>query len=122
MNRIEPRDRSPLKSLQKQSTRRVLHRPFEPASLTGPTAELQADFILTELDLALTFCAIVRTSRNSEAMERRLEAAEKARESAVHFKGKTILAEDVNLAITEKLEQLQTDLANLRASHRASSR
>jgi len=53
--------------------------------LLSETAKLGAQFILTEVDLAFTFCAAAESSDDEEKKERNLGHARKALESARYF-------------------------------------
>jgi hypothetical protein len=74
----------------------------------GPVGgrSLRLQFMLTELDLAMTFCRIVR-SKPSEHTDRLLRNARNALFDAMHFVCHADLAACELEAITERLEKLQ---------------
>jgi len=74
----------------------------------GPVSgrSLRLQFMLTELDLAMTFCRIAR-SKPSEHTDRLLRNARNALFDAMHFVCHADLAAFELEAITERLEKLQ---------------
>ena|SRR5579883_2920373 len=74
-----------------------------------------ADFVITELELAITFCHIALTTDKQWKLRRNLENATRAHDSAVHFlqKEKPSASRLVTRQIRGKLRQLEDLLAKL---------
>jgi len=80
----------------------------------GPVGgrSLNSQFMLTELELAMTFCQIVR-SKPSEHTDRLLRNARNAVFDAMHFVCHAELAACELEAITERIEKLQAALEDI---------
>jgi hypothetical protein len=78
---------------------------------------LRHQFISTELDLALTFIGISRSTDDEERAERNLNHAKKAVEAAKKYLGGTNLSTNEREELVEKLHKLE----RLLASHRPHS-
>ena len=78
-----------------------------------------AQFVATELDLAITFCQIALSSTNRSKVLRNVENATRARDSALHFLEKSaVLESDIASPgtarrIRRKLTQLEALLRKL---------
>lgn len=78
---------------------------------------LRYQFISTELDLALTFIGISRSTDDEERSERNLNHANKAIEAARKYLGVTNLSKNEWEELVEKLQKLE----HLLVSHRPHS-
>jgi hypothetical protein len=78
---------------------------------------LRFQFISTELDLALTFIGISRSTDDEERSERNLNHANKAVEAVRKYLGGTNLSTNEREELVEKLQKLE----RLLASHRPHS-
>jgi hypothetical protein len=77
---------------------------------------LRYQFISTELDLALTFAGISRSTDDKERYERNLDHARKAIEAAKKYLGETNLKAGEREEIVEKLRRIEPLIASLRSS------
>jgi hypothetical protein len=68
--------------------------------------EIKFDFILTEIDLALTFFRIARSSQDQGKVERNLRHARAARQSAIRYLEEAPLSKQRETILREKLEEL----------------
>lgn len=73
-------------------------------------------FILTELDLALTFCHIAMTTDDQFKRRRNVGNAEQALDAANHFLQDGTFPEKKKGVVRQKVSELETLLARLRAS------
>jgi hypothetical protein len=71
-------------------------------------------FILTELDLALTFCEMAESSDKAKS-ERNTENAWRAYNAANHFFENSGFSKSMQTVVQEKLSRLQTVLKHLKA-------
>lgn len=69
-----------------------------------------AQFVSTEVDLALTFCEMAHSSRDSNTAQRRIDRAVEAHGSAVHYLQQLDVPEEVKRGINEKLAKLKESL------------
>lgn len=69
-----------------------------------------AQFVSTEVDLALTFCEMASSSANSEDSERRIQRAYEAYRSARHYLGKMDASDGVKKQIREQVLRLKKSL------------
>ena len=69
---------------------------------------LRHQFISTELDLALTFFGISKSTDDEERSERNLNHARKAVEAARKYLGEMSLTESGRQELVEKLQRLET--------------
>lgn len=88
---------------------------FEP--LRRDEEVLRYQFISTELDLALTFIGISRSTDDEKRSERNLNHANKAVGAAKKYVGGTNLSTSKRAELVEKLQKLE----RLLASHRRGS-
>lgn len=72
-----------------------------------------ADFVSTELDLAITFCRIALSTHNQNKINRNVENASRARESALHFLEDSHPTPAVGRRLRRKLTQLEGLLGEL---------
>jgi hypothetical protein len=72
-----------------------------------------ADFVSTELDLAMTFCNIALSSHNLNKVRRNIQNATKAHNSALHFLDDVHPSRSAALRIRGKLTQLEDLLREL---------
>jgi hypothetical protein len=77
---------------------------------------LRYQFISTELDLALTFAGISRSTDDKERYERNLDHARKAIGAARKYLGETNLKAIEREELVEKLQRLEPLIASLRSS------
>jgi len=73
-----------------------------------------AQFVYTELDLALTFCDMALSTRDSDHAKRRVALAMEAYESAGRYLQELEVAPYVKQQINEKLRQLQKALEQVK--------
>jgi len=78
---------------------------------------LRCQFISTELDLAITFVGISRSTDDPARAERNLEHARKAVQAAKRYLKEASLTLETHAEIADKLNKLEPELA----SHRPSS-
>lgn len=71
----------------------------------------EAQFIATEIDLGLTFCAVAESASDEQRKRRNTANAKKACEAANHFLTTFHLAEDVREDLAEKLITLEQAVA-----------
>ncbi len=69
--------------------------------------------LLTDLDLALTFLKLARTSTDPAIRQRNLENARKARNAIVRLQSKVSPDAEESQAIQEKLSRLEDELKTL---------
>ena len=72
-----------------------------------------ADFVSTELELAMTFCHIALSSHNLDRARRNIQNATKAHDSALHFLDDAQPSRAADLRIRRKLTQLEGLLREL---------
>jgi len=70
-------------------------------------------FILTELDLALTFCEMAITTKNEAKLKRNTKNARLAYNAATHFMEHAGFSERMETHVQEKLGRLRTMLKQL---------
>jgi hypothetical protein len=88
--------------------------------LSSQAAALGTQFILTELDLALTFCATAESSPEADKRERNLEHARQAFESANYFLSKRSIPNERD--VKERLAELGAALERLEGKVAAEGR
>ena len=69
-----------------------------------------AQFVSTEIDLALTFCQMASASRDSNSARRRIDRAVEAHESAAHYLQQLDVSDEMRRGISEKLAKLKESL------------
>jgi lipopolysaccharide biosynthesis regulator YciM len=72
-------------------------------------------FVITELDLAITFCEIALSSEQHDKFERNSGNAQKAYQAASKFMDQSQLTEEMRLEIADRistLEQLLKEISN----------
>ena len=84
---------------------------YEPLRETDEAAKI--GFILTELDLALTFCKIADSADDEGRASRNTAHAREAHDSAIHFLGSATLTPQIKQEISDKIERLRSFLAGL---------
>jgi hypothetical protein len=70
-------------------------------------------FIVTELDLALTFCKIASSADNDDLARRNMTKARKAYDSATRFFAGATMASQIRKDIDNKIERLRSLLPDL---------
>ena len=75
--------------------------------------EVKYRFILTELELALTFCEIAIIASDEAKSKRNIANAQQACDAVEHFFQDSDFSENMNTAIQEKLLRLTAILENL---------
>ena len=75
-----------------------------------------AQFVLTELDLAITFCEVALTTSDSYRVGRNAENAQRALNAASRFQHRVRLRPDEQQQVTEKTSHLQSLLHRLNGS------
>ncbi len=70
-------------------------------------------FIITELDLAFTFCDIAASANNDDKARRNTASARKAYDSATHFLASATTTPETRQAIDNKVERLKSLLGSL---------
>jgi hypothetical protein len=70
-------------------------------------------FILTELDLALTFCEMALTADHKEKAERNTVNAQRAYDSATHFLEDANFSDAMTATLQQKIGRLRTMLRRL---------
>lgn len=91
----------------------------EGSNLRARQAEATAQFISTEIDLALTFCEMASSSRDEENARRRIDRATEAYESAAHFLKRMKNSPAVKDGIVEKIEELKHAIERCKQAHSA---
>jgi len=71
------------------------------------------NFILTELDLALTFCEMALTADHKEKAERNTVNAQRAYNAATHFLEDANFSDAINATLQQKVGRLRTILRRL---------
>ena len=84
---------------------------YEPLKETHEAAKI--GFILTELDLALTFCRVAESADDEGKAKRNKAHARKAYDSAIHFLASATLTPQIKQEISDKIERLRLLLAGL---------
>jgi hypothetical protein len=64
-------------------------------------------FVVTELDLAITFCEIALSSNGPEKFERNTGNAKKAYQAATKFLDRSYLTEEMRREIADRISTLQ---------------
>jgi hypothetical protein len=64
-------------------------------------------FVVTELDLAITFCEIALSSEKHDKFQRNTANAKKAYEAAGRFMDQSTLSEEMRLEIADRISTLQ---------------
>lgn len=75
---------------------------------------LRAEFVLVELELAITFCQIALSSGDHQKVERNETHADEAHESALRFLHAAQVREPIKKEIEEKLQKLRKLLNEVR--------
>ena len=75
---------------------------------------LRAEFVLVELDLAITFCQIALSSGDQQKIERNETHADEAHESALRCLGAAQVPDPIKKEIEEKLQKLRKLLNEVR--------
>ena len=88
-----------------------LHKKHE--KLATAHQEAKYRFILTELDLALTFCEMAMTSDDQAKTIRNTENAQRAYLAATHFLASAGFSEEVKADVHQKVARLETTLEKL---------
>ena len=70
-------------------------------------------FVLTELDLGITFCQVGMTTRDPDHAARNAENAREALDGVLHFKTRVELTAEERVTIADKLSVLQSLLKQL---------
>jgi hypothetical protein len=73
----------------------------------------QYNFILTELELALTFCNVALSTDNREKVERNINHAQRAYDSARHFLDEAAFSGGMKRTLEGKIGSLRTLLRRL---------
>jgi phosphorylcholine metabolism protein LicD len=68
--------------------------------------QIKYDFVLTEIDLALTFFRIARSPEDRAKIDRNLRHARSARKSAIRFLEEVPLTQQREAMLREKLQEL----------------
>jgi hypothetical protein len=85
--------------------------------------DVKYKFILTELDLALTFCQMARTAYGDEAKSNRnMQNAQRAYEAANHFLQDAGFSKTKELSLLRKVSHLKGMLAELQSQAFAEAR
>ena len=84
------------------------------AELRQQHEQARVQFIITELDLALTFSQISRSTREPSTSERHKEHAATAYKTALRFLDDMKLKPSEAQAIRERLDKLRTAMPNLK--------
>ena len=71
------------------------------------------NFILTELDLALTFCDMASGANDREKAERNMDNAQRAYEAAKHFLDEADFSGRMKTTLQRKIGRLRTVLRRL---------
>jgi hypothetical protein len=74
------------------------------------TKRAGAAFLLTDLDVGMTFLDLATTSTNPQTRQRNRENAQKAYDAVLHFLPRVIFTEAETKAVHEKLELLRNRL------------
>lgn len=80
--------------------------------------ETLTQFVSAEIDLALTFCDMAGSSRDSDAAGRRIERATEAHASAEHYLQELDVSPKVKSGIEKKLAALKKSLDKAQSSKR----
>jgi hypothetical protein len=94
------------------ATKRVLAK-LDRSRTSHIVAKFQ--FILTELQLAITFCEMALSSEGSAKMRRNFENATRAHNAAIHFLGDGDLTTDQQEQVQEELGKLEPMLREAEA-------
>ena len=81
--------------------------------LAADHRDVKYNFVLTELDLALTFCQISLTSEDKDKSLRNKENAERAHDSALHFLNDDRFSKVMKANVRKKLASLEALLRRL---------
>lgn len=82
-------------------------------TLTASYEATKYNFIVSELDLAMTFCDIAFNSDNRAKSQRNTENARRAYDAAEHFLQDAHFSRDMKLNVRQKLEKLKVMLEKL---------
>ena len=76
--------------------------------------ESQFQFIMSELELAITFCRVAATSSSNAKSDRNAQHAKRAYQAARRFLAESDLTKSERLDVHDKVKQLNVSLKQLR--------
>ena len=83
-------------------------KPF--SDLLNDSNRAGINFVLTELETAMTFLSVAETTRNQDSAARNHDNARTAYESAIHYQGRLRFGEDEKKTFEDKLAELKRAL------------
>lgn len=76
---------------------------------------LRVEFVVSEIELAITFCHSAAATRDPERSHRNRDRAEEAYSTAKHFLGSERVSDPMRRTVQEKISKLEGLLRGLRA-------